>query len=43
MTRIIDLKGLTRGDTIAFYVKGKGVTKNVSNDYLNNAYEKLGS
>lgn len=34
MTRIIDLKGLTRGDTIAFYVKGKGVTRNVSNAYF---------
>ena len=34
MTRIIDLKGLTRGDTIAFYVKGKNVTRNIVNAYF---------
>lgn len=34
MTRIIDLKGLTRGDTIAFAAKGKGIDKNLSNAYF---------
>lgn len=33
-TRIIDLKGLTRGDTICFNIKGRGINQNLSNAYF---------
>lgn len=33
-TKIIDMKGLTRGDTLAFAVRGKGVTVDVVNAYF---------
>lgn len=34
ITKNINLKGLTRGDTICFAIKGKGVTQDVTDAYF---------